>query len=307
MHLKHLPVIGLSLFLISGPLYALDATPAKEPVQQLVDEINQQIERASKERLADPWFLKDLQQILAKYDNPWEQIILKDDFSARGPAPDAPWQVESGEFLIDWRHGLRSVVTPQARSRQAEPQKEEKGDLAAALLGALIESAIDKGDNKSASRAEPEMVTTAARVTAPLNLPNSFAMRTQFTLREAQGLRNSHLILHAYQAGSSRPGYRLHMNNANQAGEAFLTLTRLSSRGGEAVLELSEESHDLIDGAAHELVWVRDASGQMRVALDGKQLISVRDRSFRDAFNGVSIENQQGDVALREFELLGGR
>ncbi len=102
----------LSVVLVAGlwaaPAQAQGVEPGNQ-VQTLVNELRAELDRAEKDRLADPWFLRDLRQILDRYDLPWQVRILHDDFSGQGPGPDAPWRVTAGEFLIDWRHGLRTV------------------------------------------------------------------------------------------------------------------------------------------------------------------------------------------------------
>ncbi|RME32426.1 MAG: hypothetical protein D6786_10620, partial [Gammaproteobacteria bacterium] len=82
-------------------------------LRSLIDELNRQIERAERNRLADPWFLRDLRELVRRYDYPWRTPVLHDDFSA-GDRPAPPWQVKAGEFLADWRFGMRSVIRPPA-------------------------------------------------------------------------------------------------------------------------------------------------------------------------------------------------
>ncbi len=106
------PLIALFALVVAA---ASDPAPATaqesgDPIQGLVSELRSELDRAEKERLIDPWFLRDLRRLLDSYDWPWQNRILSDDFSGRGPGPDAPWQVTAGEFLIDWRYGLRSVI-----------------------------------------------------------------------------------------------------------------------------------------------------------------------------------------------------
>ena len=95
-------------------------------INQLIDEINTLVERGERERLADPWFLHDLRTVIDKYDYPWRERILYEDFSGPDTLPGSPWEVPAGEFRIDWRYGLRSVVigaTPEASQHRARQRR----------------------------------------------------------------------------------------------------------------------------------------------------------------------------------------
>ena len=63
-------------------------------LQALIKELKSQLDRGERERLIDPWFLRDLRGTLRNYEWPWSKRLLADDFSGRGPAPDPPWRVE---------------------------------------------------------------------------------------------------------------------------------------------------------------------------------------------------------------------
>jgi hypothetical protein len=80
----------------AAPVMAQSWTPpdqqvaqAGEPDKALIDELRTLIERGEKERLADPWYLKDLRALVDRYDWPWRVRIMSEDFSARGPQPTA--------------------------------------------------------------------------------------------------------------------------------------------------------------------------------------------------------------------------
>ena len=49
----------------------------------------------------------------------------------------------------------------------------------------------------------------------------------------------------------------------------------------------------------------RDEFGGMSVALDGKTLVQVGDRSFRDPFSGITMANEGGEFAVREISVMG--
>ncbi|MDZ7735016.1 MAG: hypothetical protein U5P41_01875 [Gammaproteobacteria bacterium] len=41
----------------------------------------------------------------------------------------------------------------------------------------------------------------------------------------------------------------------------------------------------------------------MSVHLDGEQVIQIRDRGFRESFDGFAMINQGGDYAVREITI----
>jgi uncharacterized caspase-like protein len=70
---------------------------------------------------------------LGRYENPWDKRLFSDNFSGAGPKPDPPWQVTTGEIVIDRRYGLHSII------------KQSGADdigFAAAILPLKVESAF---------------------------------------------------------------------------------------------------------------------------------------------------------------------
>ncbi len=61
----------------------------------------------------------------------------------------------------------------------------------------------------------------------------------------------------------------------------------------------------LEDGRSHTLRWTRAATGEMTVALDGRELLRATDRGFGDAFDGFTIVNRGGDYTVREVSVYG--
>ena len=130
--------LTLAFLLLAGlcagaaPLQAQSETDAS--LEAFLQELEAELERGEAERLIDPWFLKDIKALMVRHSWPWQTRIFADDFSADGPDPAPPWEVTAGEFLIDWRHGLRSRVVP-ARERQ---QSQSNEGAVAQLFGQII-------------------------------------------------------------------------------------------------------------------------------------------------------------------------
>ena len=131
-----------------------------DQLQSLIDALNKELDRGEQERLLDPWFLRDLRGIISQYDWPWGKPILSDRFDSRGPQPDPPWQVTAGEFLIDWRHGLRSVVNKGSAASAASSSggTSGKNDAAKKLLGTLLQGAL--GGSQPSTKSAPTQSNT---------------------------------------------------------------------------------------------------------------------------------------------------
>jgi len=290
----------LSVVLVAGlwaaPAQAQGVEPGNQ-VQTLVNELRAELARAEKDRLADPWFLRDLRQILDRYDFPWQVRILHDDFSGQGPGPDAPWRVTAGEFLIDWRHGLRTVIKPP---RQTQSQQQD--DPTAALIGALLQQALtgEQGGQQTTSQ-EP----TYAAMIAPARISNAFAIEIELSSRPVDGVSTGRLEFGPYQGEGANAGYRLVYSPGAPAGSPSLELLRVSSRGTTSTLEFHDQPLSLQDGQPHTLTWTRDRAGMMVVKLDGQVLMETTDRSYRDPFDGLAVVNSGGDYAFRRVTIDG--
>jgi len=290
--------------LLAGPAAGQSPQGSEGELRKLLDELAVQLDRAEKERLADPWFLRDLRDIVAKYDNPWRVKLLYDDFSARGPAPAPPWQVTAGEVLVDWRHGLRSVV--EQKAAQAQPQSQaqqgEKGkDPTAALIGTILQQALGGGQQGGAQQQQQQAGPGYAAVIAPVPISNAFAIDMELSSRPVSAATASRFELGPYQGQDAAAGYRLAYTPGSQP---QLALLRISSRGN-STLESSDAALNLQDGQPHRLRWTRAPGGVMEVSVDGQGLMRVRDQSFKDAFTGFALINAGGDYALRKISIDG--
>ncbi len=299
------PTLFVALLLAVVPVGA----QAAGDLDSFLKELKLQLDRGEKERLADPWYLKDLRDLVHRYDWPWQKRLFSDDFSGQGPGPGEPWQVLAGEMLIDWRHGLRSVIEPPAPepAQQQAQQDDSANDPMKQLLGQILQEAL-KDPNAQQQAAQQDAGAAAppdhASAAAQVGITNAFAVALEMTARPLASVANPRFEVGPYQGQNTAVGYRLVYNGGNQAGVPSLELLRLSSRG-TSVLEAYDQPLALEDGAPHKIMWTRGSGGQMTVTLDGTQVISVVDRGFRDPFNGLVVANGGGDFALRQVTIDG--
>ena len=269
-------------------------------MEDLINELKGHLQRGERERLIDPWFLRDLRQTIGRYEYPWVKRLFSDDFSGRGPQPDPPWQVTAGEFLIDWRYGLRSVVRPRPQARRERRVTEE--EAVGRLFGELLREAIREPERER----RPTEVTPAeaglAGAIAPAMITNAFALRLEITSRPVEDMAAPRFELGLYQGKEASAGYRLvYIPGATPS----LELTSVSPRGTVSTIELYGEPLELEDGQAHVIEWTRTADGLMVIRVDSTEVINVADRRFRDPFDGFAVANSGGDYALRSITIDG--
>jgi len=298
---------GLAVLAVAAPLPAAVAqveAGGEAQMQDLIDELRTELERGEKERLIDPWFLRDLRQAIDRYDNPWDRLIFEDAFSSRGSRPEPPWQVVAGEILVDWRYGMRSVVEPVAVELQAEaPQEEEPEGKLDQLFGALLKRAAGKREQ---AQSQPtldlgtELKPAAAIVPKPIT--NAFSIRMEVTSRPVEGVDAPRFEFGPYQGESAAAGYRLALLPGRRPS---LELTSTSSRGTVSTIDLHDGALALEDGKVHVVEWTRNVDGRMAVSVDGTQVMDAGDRRFTGNFDGFSLANQGGDFALRTIRIDG--
>ena len=288
-----------------------DAAAEEARLRELTDALDKLLEKGVRERLADPWFLKDLRDLVGKYHRPWSVVLLRDDFSGRGTAPQAPWRTVSGEFRVDWRYGLRSLALPQQRraesTRTEGTQQSRQGDAVQQLFGALLNQAL-KGaqqDTESASgptqrRSDGEL----AEIVAPIKISNAFSITAEVTLRPLRGAARNRIALGVYQ-GQSRAGYRLIVSSDGARTESRLRLLRVNGRGGASIVDQVDLKYRFDAETPTALVWTRTQAGEMQIAIEGEQVLQVTDRGFRDPFDGFLLRNRSGDMALRRIRIDG--
>jgi hypothetical protein len=295
----------------SGAAAAQADPAAGDPqLRALLKELTEQFDRGERERLIDPWYLRDLRKVLGRYQNPWDKRLFSDDFSGRGPQPAPPWQITAGEFLIDWRYGLRSVIeAPAPAPAPAPAETQQRGsdrDQMKQLFGQLLQQTLQgRQDQQQQEETVAPAAPRYAAAIAPVEITNAFFLRLDLTARLVPGVAEPRFEFGPYQGANASAGYRLAYTPDARVGTASLELLRLSSRGGIATVEITDQPLDLEDGQSHVIEWSRDRAGRMVVEVDGAQVMEVTDRSYRDPFDGIALVNGGGDYALRSITVDG--
>ena len=255
-------------------------------VRQLLDSLKGLIDEAERARAADPVFLKDLRDLVNRYENPWQTRLLFDDFRDGDFTRNPVWSVSAGQYVIETRGayiGLRSSIAAAAAPAPTGGQQ----DLAGALLGALLQPR---------TTAQPGGAQFASIYTA-VRISNAFALRLELSSKERAG----RLDFGPYQGASGNLAYRLAYRPGARPG---LQLLRLGPQG-TAVIASYDQPLALEDGWPHVVDWTRDRAGAMTVAVDGRTVITASDLGLRDPFDGFLVINSGGSYAIRSIAVDG--
>lgn len=64
---------------------------------------------------------------------------------------------------------------------------------------------------------------------------------------------------------------------------------------------------NLEDKKTHLLEWTRRNDGAMRVAIDGREILTATDMGFQADFDGLRMVNRGGDYIFKRFTVYGTR
>lgn len=268
--------------------------------ESLLKDLKTLVDEAEQARAADRLFLRDLRDLMARYERPWTSRVLFDDFQDGDFTRNPTWKVASGEYWVEAGYGLRSkaVAGSGSAAGTTENRKISKEELAISILGAVLQGANKNGGNTNTAPAPTPVAAAPAVLSTQAKISNAFALNTVFSSWKGEGD-----FAFAVTQGAGGSGYRL-VYTPKQAGRgARLDLLRVSTRGEGAIDSVSLNT--LEDKKNHTLSWTRGKDGAMSVSIDGKAVLSARDIGFRDAFDGFALRNTGADVIVKSVEVLG--
>lgn len=274
-------------------------TQASPSTENLLKDLKALVDEAAEARAADRMFLRDLRDLIARYERPWTDRVLFDDFMDGDFTRNPVWSVVSGEYWVEQGYGLRSKsVAGTAATSNDSNGKMSKEELAISILGAVLQGSNKNKSNTQAApapvKAEPAVLSSRTRIS------NAFAITAQLSSWKNEG---SYAV--AVTQGTGSAGYRVVYNPKQAARGASIELVRVTSRGEGRIDSASIDG--LEDQKSHSLDWTRAKDGQMIVTIDGKQVLSARDTSFRDPFDAVAFVNAGADVIVKSVEVLGAK
>jgi hypothetical protein len=291
---RRVPVLFVAAALIAGPtlLTGVDDASAQttysswqppaadDELSDFIGDLKGLVDKATDAKAADPQFLKDLNDLIASYENPWSTRLLFDDFSDGNYNANPTWTVSAGKYEIDPKgtfRGLRSHIVPEG------VQTGQNIKIGNIVLGTIATGETGAGGHAS--------------IYTPLKISNAFRLEMAITSKYGYGRWD----FGPYQGTSGNVAYRL---TYFPAATPSLQLQRVTSQGTVAIASYDKPLR-LETDSDHALVWTRDRSGMMHVAIDGQQLMAVQDTAIRDPFDGFLIINSGGQYSIRHIEILG--
>lgn len=195
----------------------------------LLKDLKSLVDEAEKARAADRLFLRDLRDLMARYQSPQTNMttsrLLFDDFSDGDYTANPGWKLVSGEYWVEQGYGLRSkAVAGSTTTSSSSNGKVSKEEMVISILGAVLQ-----GANKSKSNTTTAPATTKAEpavLSSRLKVSNAFALSADMSSWTSEGS-----FAFAVTQGTSSAGYRVVYNPKQGTRGASLELVRLTSRG----------------------------------------------------------------------------
>lgn len=302
------PGILVSIFclvFVLGPGPQAQAASGKG-TKQLLEELRKLTRESREKRAADRWLQRALDDLVARYDRPWQRTILFDDFSDGDYTRNPSWERLEGRFEVVRGQGLLALGTDRddraPHDTQAPADNNQQPDLAGALVGALLDQAF--GPKQSAPQQQTQRQDdytrrdTSNRLRLKANVTNAFALTA--TLRtETQPASQFEIAL--MQSQKARYGYRLRVDTG---AKGSIELERVRNGLG-AVVDRRPLEAQLADGRLHDLAWRQAPDGTVSVLVDDKPVFSVRDRAFRDGYPWLEFSHNGGELTLRSLRIEG--
>jgi hypothetical protein len=285
------------LSLVSASQSQLDPTLAGEKrTLELIDQLKDLIQKAEREKRSDPLLIRQLRDVVRRYDWPWRVSLLHDDFRDGDYAYNPSWIVRSGDFWVARGSGLRTAYDA---ARQGRRPADRKGEYSA--LDIL--EGIFAGTRERDGRGDPQPISSsAAEIHTQLRISNAFAVKLQLNFT-GDRYSNNRLEFGPYLSDERDGGYRLAYESGNRPS---LTLLRVAPRRS-AIIETYDQGVALEDGKPHSIEWRRGSDGEMVILLDDKEIIRAADRGYSESFDGFTVLNKGGDYELKQISIFGAQ
>jgi len=299
-----LPSLIATLVLAAPALQAA----GDDPQAQIVEDLRQLAQEARQRNAADRWLQRALDDLVARYDNPWQQPILLEDFGDGDYTYNPTWQVTSGYFQVLRGQGLTSSIGGYGSNTGTQPapqQPSPEAVLGGMIVGALLESALGPSNQPPSANTTPAPGYPQSapgygpnQIRLQANVTNAFSMITTLRTGGTDGARFDISLLQSEQGSY---GYRLSVETGVRG---FVELQRIRNGRG-AVVENQPLSISLDDGRLHDITWQQTPDGTVTVKIDDTDIFQVRDKAFRDGYPWLVLNHASGDLTVRSVQING--
>jgi hypothetical protein len=261
---------------------------------ELVDQLKDVIQKSERDSRSDPRLIRQLRELVRRYDWPWRASLLHDDFSDGDYAYNPSWIVTNGDFRVVRGSGLRTVFDTQRQGRRLADRRGENPTVD--LLDAILGGARERESRDDLQTTSP----SAAEIYTRLSITNAFVAKLQLNFR-GNPHSDNRLEFGPYMNDGRNLGYRVAYESGNRPSLSLLRIAPSRS----AIIDTYDKGLELHDGNSHTIEWRRGNDGELVVLLDDKEIMRTVDRAHSDPFNGFSIVNHGGVYELKEISIFG--
>ena len=295
--MKYLAIIACTFLILifsftASVLSQNPEDPNKEALESMLNELQQTIDDADKRMVAHPRFLDELREMVKRYRAKLRNIYLFEDFADGEIAEDPKWSVVSGKFRITAESRLRSQVYVDT-SYQGTASSSGETNPFALILGEIAKAQEKKKAKKQGATADESAVIQTLVPIGP-----SFEVDLTFTSDPSRGAMQIVLL----GGTPARAYYRL-VYHASPSPDRPIKIIR--QRGSQQfIIDTATRYPNLDDGIPHQLQWIRDSAGNMRVLIDGSEVLNTVELYYREEFSGLALANNGGIYEWGPIQVL---
>ena len=258
----------------------------------MLNELQQTIDDADKRMVAHPRFLEELREMVKRYRAKLRNIYLFEDFSDGDITADPKWSVISGKFRVTADSRLWSQVYVDA-SNQGSASSSEESNPFAIILGEIAKAQEKKKAKKQGAATDENAVIQTIVPIGP-----AFEVDLTFTSDSSRGAMQVVML-----GGSPAKAYYRLVYHASPSPDRPIKIIR--QRGSKQfIIDTATQYPNLDDGAPHQLQWIRDSAGSMRVLIDGNEVLNTVELYYKEEFSGLALVNAGGTYEWGPIQVL---
>ncbi|EKV32173.1 hypothetical protein C882_3237 [Caenispirillum salinarum AK4] len=312
MRLMHRYVAAAGLLLAAAMPVAAQEPAVGDPdprAQALVEDLRRAVLQAERSGAATAAFIEELRALIARYDAPYAQLVVRDTFQDGAYRSDPRWVVVSGQ----WQAVAGSVVSPPTGPALAPPDRPpDDAERLQEQLGAvtrLVERLRGRATSADGEKDAPPPTIPApvpqagaesapsAMLALPVHVPPVFRLTARVTLEDDPERHDAGLSV---RDGEGETGYRVRLGSF--ASRSRVELERLTDRGPRTLgSEVLDDS--LAGGPVHSIALERDQDGRLTVRVNDVAVVSVEERQESARLEHVMLERMAGRLIVSQVEV----